>query len=192
VFGHLAGWTTCHTAFADFCQTPPHSKTGYALFHTGAVRLTDGSDLPIGKLTLGAGHANSNGGVRGATAHYDNSAVAVAMVRVHEDKWGLQASGVIIPGTPREKIEQLRRAPISGDWRAYRVNLELIAALGVNSPGFPVPRAMIASANGQQLSLVAAGYVAPKVSDLLARIAPTAAEIDARVAKLAARISPSA
>ena len=191
VYGHLAGWETCHTAYSDMCVTPPRSKTGYSLFHTGAVRLTDGTDLPIGKLTVGAGHADPNLGVRAATAHYDNSAVGVAIVQVHEDKWGLQASGVIIPGTPREKVEELRRSPISGDWRGYRGNLELIAGLGVNSPGFPVPRTMVASAAGHQLSLVAAGYVEADVSELFARIAPTQDEIDARVAKLAARVIPN-
>lgn len=194
VFGHLAGWSTCHAGFSDVCVTPPRSKTGYALFHTGAVRLTSGEDLPVGKLTVGAGHANPNGlGVRGAVAHYDNSALAVAVVRATEDNWGIQATGRIIPGTPQDKIEELRRSPISGDWRTYRGNLEMIAALGVNSPGFPVPRAMVASVDGQQVSLVAAGYVAPdnsaELAALAARIAPTQVELDARAAKLAARMA---
>lgn len=194
VYGHLAGWNTCHAGFSDVCVTPPRSKTGYALFHTGAVRLVDGEDLPVGKLTVGAGHANPTGlGVRGATAHYDNSAVAVAVVRATEDKWGVQVSGRIIPGTPRERVEELRRSPISGDWRTYQGNLEMIAGLGVNSPGFPVPRAMVASVEGRQVSLVAAGYVAPNndpiIIDLAARIAPTRQELDHRAAKLAARMA---
>lgn len=206
VFGHIAGWATCHQAFSDVCVTPPRSQQGYALFHTGAVRLNDGTDLPIGKLTVGAGHANPNGlGVRGATAHYDNSAVAVAMVRATEDRFGIQVSGRIIPGTPVERVEELRRSPISGDWRTYKGNLELVAALGVNSPGFPIPRTLVASVEGRQVSLVAAGYVprdlseeaealaarihAPLVASLAARMEPTDAELDARAAKLAARMA---
>jgi hypothetical protein len=194
VYGHLAGWASCHAGFSDMCVTPPHSKTGYSLFHTGAVRLSTGEDLPVGKLTVGSGHASPTGlGVRGAVAHYDNSAVAVAVVRATEDKWGIQVAGRIIPGTPRERVEELRRSPISGDWRTYQGNLELIAGLGVNSPGFPVPRAMVASVEGRQLSLVAAGYVAPDnskmIEELAARIAPTPAEIDRRVAKLATRMA---
>lgn len=175
ISGHIAGWETCHQGFSDMCVVPPHSKTGYALFHTGAVRLTDGSDLPVGKLTVGAGHADPNRlGVRGATAHYDNSATAVAVVRAAEDKWGIQVSGRVIPGTPVEKVEELRRSPISGDWRTYQSNLELVAALGVNSPGFPIPRAMVASVDGQQISLLHAGYV-PR-------------DLDAEVGELAARM----
>lgn len=206
VFGHIAGWQTCHQAFSDMCVTPPRSQNGYALFHTGAVRLDDGTDLPIGKLTIGAGHANPNGlGVRGATAHYDNSALAVAMVRATEDKFGIQVSGRLIPGVPVEKVEELRRSPISGDWRAYRGNLELVAALGVNSPGFPIPRTLVASLDGHQVALVAAGYVprdldgeaealaarmhAPLVASLAVRMEPTRAELDARAAKLAARMA---
>jgi hypothetical protein len=206
VFGHIAGWATCHQAFSDMCVTPPRSQTNYTLFHTGAVRLDDGTDLPIGKLTVGAGHANPNGlGVRGATAHYDNSALAVAMVRATEDRFGIQVSGVVIPGTPEDKIQELRRSPISGDWRTYRGNLELVAALGVNSPGFPIPRTLVASLEGRQVSLVAAGYVprdldgeaealaarmhAPLVASLAIRMEPTSAELDTRAAKLAARMA---
>lgn len=206
VYGHIAGWATCHQAFSDMCVTPPRSQTGYALFHTGAVRLDDGTDLPIGKLTVGAGHASPNGlGVRGATAHYDNSAVAVAMVRATEDRFGIQVSGRIIPGTPQSRVEELRRSPISGDWRAYQGNLELVAGLGVNSPGFPIPRTLVASLEGRQVSLVAAGYVprdldgeaeelarrmhAPLVASLAARMEPTQAELDAFTAKLAARMA---
>ena len=189
VYGHIAGWKTCHQGYSDMCVTPPHSLTAYALFHTGAVRLADGSDLPIGKLTVGAGHANPNGlGVQGAIAHYDNSATAVAMVRAAEDKHGIQVSGVIIPGTSESKIAELRRSPISGDWRAYQGNLELVAALGVNSPGFPVPRAMIASVDGKQTSLIAAGYV-PR--DLDAEVTELSARMyEPLVASLAARMEP--
>lgn len=206
VYGHLAGWHSCHQGYSDVCVTPPRSTQGYSLFHTGAVRLDDGTDLPIGKLTVGAGHANPNGlGVRGATAHYDNSALAVAMVRAVEDNYGIQVSGRIIPGTPQDKIEELRRSPISGDWRTYRGNLEMVAALGVNSPGFLVPRAMVASVEGRQTSLLWAGYVprdldaevdelairmhAPIVASLAARMEPTPAELDHVSAKLAARMA---
>lgn len=206
VFGHIAGWQTCHAGFSDMCVTPPHSQTNYSMFHLGAVKLEDGTELPVGKLTVGAGHANPNGlGVRGATAHYDNSALAVAVVRATEDRHGIQVSGRVIPGAPEEKIEELRRSPISGDWRAYRGNLELIAALGVNSPGFPIPRTLVASVEGRQTALVAAGYVprdlvqetneladrmhAPLVASLAARMEPTSAELDTRAAKLAERMA---
>jgi hypothetical protein len=53
---------------------------------------------------------------------------------------------------------------------------------------------MVASAAGHQLSLVAAGYVAPgnaSVTELFARIVPTQDEINSRVARLAARVIPN-
>jgi hypothetical protein len=52
---------------------------------------------------------------------------------------------------------KLRAAALSGDWRRVGGSLELVAALAVNTPGFPVPRARVAS--GEPMSLVAAGVV---------------------------------
>jgi hypothetical protein len=189
VYGHLALWKSCHTGFSDMCVSPPKSYTGYRLFHTGAVRLGDGTDLPVGKLTVGAGHADSRRGMRAAVEHYDNSAVAAAVVRASEDVHGIQVSGRIIPGTPVEVVEELLRSPLSGDWRTYDGNLELVAALGVNTPGFPVPRVMVASADGRQLSLVAAGAMVPDPQD---RIMATVARMaDLRVRELASKMTPT-
>lgn len=209
VFGHIALWSSCHTGYSDMCVTPPKSRTGYAMFHTGAVRLADGTDLPVGKLTVGAGHANPRAGLRNAAAHYDNSALQAAVVRASEDVHGIQVAGLVIPGTAPETVEELRRSPISGDWRAYQGNLELVAALGVNVPGFAVPRPLVASLEGRQISLVAAGGVprsieervleltasvgldpASKAAALAASLPPlTPAELNARVAAQAARIT---
>jgi hypothetical protein len=184
VYGHLAVWGTCHTGFSDMCVMPPQSKIDYALFHTGAVRLDDGRDLPVGKLTVGAGHANGKLAAQPAAAHYDNSAFAASVVRAYDDPIGIQLSGRIIPGCPEDKVEELRRSPLSGDWRAYQGNLELIAALGVNTPGFPVLRTMVASVNGRQVSLIAAGALQPTPEDRIAKLATRM-----RVAELAKRIN---
>jgi hypothetical protein len=49
---------------------------------------------------------------------------------------------------------------LSGDWRRIGGNLELVAALAVNVPGFPIPRLeLAASANGVPTALVAAAIV---------------------------------
>lgn len=167
VYGHLAEWGTCHTGFSDVCVQPPKSQTGYALFHQGAVKLDTGDTLRVGKLTVGSGHAKPTVGLRAATAHYDNSALAAAAVRAYEDAHGIAVSGMIIPGTPDEVVEELRRSPLSGDWRAYNGNLELIAALGVNVPGFPI----VGSKDGQQVSLVAAGALQRQLRDQVAELA---------------------
>lgn len=209
VYGHVAEWGTCHTGFSDRCVVPPKSKTNYSLFHLSGIKLDDGSELRVGKLTVGGGHADPRAGIRPATEHYDNSAHAAAVVRAHEDQWGIQVAGRIIPGTPDEMVEELRRSPLSGDWRNYAGNLELIAALGVNVPGFPVvPRALAASAagpvigvvDGVQVSLVAAGIVPRSAATLSERFLAAAARVatlrvapdlrEARAARAAARINP--
>lgn len=167
VYGHLAAWGTCHTGFSDICVQPPKSQTGYALFHQGAIKLDTGDTLRVGKLTVHAGHAKPTVGLRSATAHYDNSALAAAAVRAYEDPWGIAVAGMVIPGTPDEVVEELRLSPLSGDWRAYNGNLELIAALGVNVPGFPI----VGEREGQQVSLVAAGVLQREVRDEVAELA---------------------
>lgn len=185
VYGHLAAWGTCHTGFSDVCVQPPKSQTGYALFHQGGVKLDTGETLRVGKLTVHAGHAKPTMGLRAATAHYDNSALAAAAVRAYEDEWGIAVSGMVIPGTPDEVVEELRLSPLSGDWRAYNGNLELIAALGVNVPGFPI----VGSKDGQQVSLVAAGALQADVRDQVAELAASIGlDPKAQAALIAARI----
>ncbi|MEV0822518.1 phage minor head protein [Nonomuraea rubra] len=160
VFGHLAGWGTCHTGFPGQCVTAPHSRTDYALFHVGAVQTSDGP-LGVGKITLGTGHADPKYGVRAAAEHYDHTGTAVAVVRAGEDEFGVWVAGRLLDDVTPQQVETLMRSPLSGDWRRVDGNLELVGALAVNVPGFPVPRTVAASGElGEQVSLVAAG-VAP-------------------------------
>jgi hypothetical protein len=58
VYGHIALWDTCHTGMQGRCVTPPRSQTRYSLFHLGVVRTAEGTDVPVGHLTLGGGHAD--------------------------------------------------------------------------------------------------------------------------------------
>lgn len=160
VFGHLATWGTCHIGFSDVCVTPPRSATDYALFHVGEVLTSDGS-LPVGKITLGTGHAESRLGAHAAAEHYDHTGTVVAVVRAGEDAHGIWVAGLLTAGVTGDQIAELRRSPLSGDWRRVNGRLELVAALCVNVPGFPIPRAVAASAAVGQLSLVAAGTVRP-------------------------------
>lgn len=159
VFGHLAIWGTCHTGFPRVCKTPPHSLTDYAYFRTGVVD-TDAGELPIGQITLGSGHARGGLTMFQAMEHYANTATAVADVTAGEDDWGIWFSGALRDITP-EKLRELKAAPLSGDWRMVRGHLELMAALCVNLPGYPVPRTSAAIQDGEQVSLVAAGIVEP-------------------------------
>lgn len=153
VFGHIAPWGTCHVGLPG-CVTAPFSQTEYAYFLTGSERTADGVDVPVGKLTVGGGHADPDAGFVAAADHYDNAGTAVASVFAGEDEHGIWVAGYIIPGASHESVQALQRSPISGDWRRIGGNLELIAAHAVNVPGFPIPRARVKFSSGQQLSLI--------------------------------------
>lgn len=155
IYGHLAQWGECHTGIGNACVTAPSSNTNYSYFKTGEVICDDGTRLAVGKITLGAGHADPALGYIPATSHYDSTASCVAVVSAGEDSHGIWVAGAAVPGLDDARVAELRRSPLSGDWRRVGGNLELIAALGVNVPGFPVVRA----SGGQQLTLLAAGAV---------------------------------
>lgn len=158
VFGHLASWDECHLGIGNKCVTAPHSATNYAYFLTGEVYCEDGSKLPVGKITLGGGHADPALGYIPAVEHYDSTGAVVAVVNAGEDRFGIWVAGGLVPGVDEERLAELRRSPLSGDWRRIGGNLELVATLAVNSPGFPVLRASAAGEDELE-TLVAAGVV---------------------------------
>ena len=159
VYGHLAVWGTCHTGIADACVTPPRSSSGYAYFRVGAVLCDDGSEVAVGRLTADTTHAGRRLSAVDTAAHYEHSGAAIADVAAGEDAHGIWVAGALRPGVSDEQVAALRASPLSGDWRSIGGSLELVAALAVNSPGFPVPRALVAS--GKTQSLQAAGVFRP-------------------------------
>lgn len=156
VQGHLAEWNVCHFGIREVCRMAPRSQTGYKYFMDGAVLTADGGEVPVGKLTVGTGHADLRLGYVPAADHYDNTGSAVAVVAAGEDMYGIWVSGALTADTDERKVAALRRSPLSGDWRPTPYGLELVAALAVNSPGFPV---VGFTASGDVQSLVAAGMV---------------------------------
>jgi hypothetical protein len=156
VFGHLADWRSCHIGFKT-CVRAPKSRRNYAHFHVGQVE-TDRGPLPVGKITLGGGHASTAPGVnfQAAAEHYDDAGTSVAVVRAGEDKHGIWISGVAIPGH-EDEFASLPLYPLSGDWRPVGGHPELVAALAVNTPGFGIPR--VTEENGQVTAIVAAGML---------------------------------
>lgn len=168
VFGHLALWQVPHTGFGGEKIYAPKSKTGYAKFREGHVIADDGKQIATGPLTAGTGHASVDPRnpitAAQAAAHYDNTGIAVADVVAGEDGYGIWVAGSIRPGVTDEQVEGLRRSRgLSGDWRDFGGNLELIAALAVNVTGFPVPQYALAASGAavwdgdRPLALVAAG-----------------------------------
>lgn len=156
VYGHLALWGTEHVGIGRGV-TPPHSRTGYALFHVSTV-ATDEGPVSVGRLTVGTGHAGPRDGAHAATEHYDSTGTCWALVRAGEDAHGIWVAGIINPDADAATVRAGASAPLSGDWRAVGGNLELVAALSVNTPGFPVPRSYAAT-SGAEMSLVAAAVV---------------------------------
>ena len=157
VFGHLATWGTCHTGFPGECVQPPSSASNYVFFRTGAVRTAEGTEVPVGRITLDTTHAGRRLGASDTAAHYEHTGVAVADVAAGEDVHGIWMAGYLRPGLDDYTIAKLMASPLSGDWRRIGGQLELVAALAVNSPGFPIPRALVSG--GAVQSLVASGVL---------------------------------
>jgi hypothetical protein len=173
VLGHAALWGTCHRSFQNACLDPPRSETGYREFLTGEVLCADGSRVPTGPLTVGTGHAGLSLNAAAARGHYDNSGYAVADVTVGEDEWGIWVHGGVRPGATASQVAALRASALSGDWRPVRDtgSLELSALLGVNMPGYVVPRvARVASgapgADSEVQALITTGVETHPVEDL--------------------------
>ena len=161
VFGHLAVWGTCHVGRPGECVEPPRSPSNYAYFRTGAVLTAEGAQVAVGHLTLGTGHAGPGESARAAAEHYDNTGTVVADVAAGEDRFGIWVAGAVRPGTTPDQIRALRAAPLSGDWRMIGGSLELVGALAVNVPGFPVPRTAGRVEADDLVALVASGVVVP-------------------------------
>jgi len=153
--GHIAGWDTQHIGMPHEAQHAPHSESDYAYFRTGILQTQSGREVPVGQLTLAGGHASMSASAAEAVAHYDDTSSAVADVTCGEDDFGIWISGALRPGVSDEQIRALRASAPSGDWRPINGALELVAVCQVNTPGFPVARAMVAA--GKLTALVASG-----------------------------------
>jgi hypothetical protein len=175
VYGHLAPWGVCHTGIQDRCRTAPRSAANYAYFrvHACRARNADGEPVtvPVGYGTVSqtpgiGGHAATRAGMSSAevAAHYDNTCTAAMELAVGEDDHGIWVAGRLMPGLDPDTEYKARGAALSGDWRRIRGGMELVAALAVNSPGFPVPyKALVAA--GEPQVILAAGYTPQPAPD---------------------------
>jgi hypothetical protein len=164
VFGHIAQWGVCHSGLGlsvgmdDSCTAPPNSPSNYAYYRTGVVD-TDQGEIPVGNLTMGIGHAGARLSANAASAHYDNVDAVVADVVTGEDEFGIWFSGAMRSNLTDEQVRAFKASTLSGDWRRIGGELELVAALSVNVPGFPIPRLGLAASGGRQTALFAAGVI---------------------------------
>jgi hypothetical protein len=160
VYGHPALCGSCHRGFMggafEQCVTPPRSNTNYAQFHLGHIITAEGERVAIGKITFDTDHAPLTADVVAASRHYDNTGSVGAYVRAVNGKLGPWLSGVLREDLPSSGLTSLRANPLSGDWRMLNGNLEMVAALAVPVPGFPIPLAL--SASGEVSSLILPGF----------------------------------
>lgn len=152
VFGHLALFNTCHIGFPGTCVKPPKGSK-YQYFHTGEIETAEGDLVAVGHLTFNTGHAAMQANPRAAAEHYDNTGTVAADVRAGEDQFGIWVVGALRSHLSDEDIRAFRSAPLSGDWRRIAGKLELVGALAVNVPGFPIPRAKALVASGETETL---------------------------------------
>ncbi len=166
VYGHAFRWDDCHIGYGGECVPPPREDE-FPYFTQGEVLCADGSRVAVGAVTIGTGHAPLRGlSARQAAEHYDNTGSVVADVAVGIDRVGCWVAGAIRPGATPEQVYALRASgQVSGDWRTIGGRLRLVALLGVNVPGFPVPRPEARVAGGQVVALTAAGMldIGPRV-----------------------------
>jgi hypothetical protein len=163
LYGHVAAWNVCHIGEPEGpgrCTMAPRSNTGYAHFLTGNVMTTEGR-VAVGRITMGTGHAGDRSSANSAIAHYDNTGAVVADIVTGEDQFGIWFSGKFRDNaTDEQRYELEASGRLSGDWRLINGNYELVAALAVNVPGFPIPKlGMVASAALGLVAITAAGIV---------------------------------
>lgn len=168
---HLATNDSCHRAIqasTGQCFTPPPSPSGYARFMDGSVVTASGRTIPVGRITVGTSHPGLGLTAAAAKEHYDNTGSCVAIVAAGTDEHGIWLSGALVPEATPEQVAALRRSPISGDWRRHGADgLDLVAALAVNTAGFPAPYLgavrSLSVDGGECQALIASG--APGVDD---------------------------
>jgi len=128
---------------------------------SGSPALCSPSCVPTGPVVLATNHAALAASPEAAKSHYDNTGLAVADIAVGEDAFGIWVAGTLRPGISEAQRVALRGSSLSGDWRRIGGNLELVALLAVNVPGFPIPRLATSRFGLVQTSLVAAGIPRP-------------------------------
>lgn len=192
VYGHVAAWKSCHMGYGDQCLQPPRSKTGYAHFATGTTMTAEGVLLKTGNLVSGGDHAPHSFTAAEAAQFYASTSAGKAAVAVGEDAHGIWVAGALSAGVGEEGAQDLRQHPLSGDWRNIRgTGLEMIAALAVNVPGFPIPEYTLTAAGDEPLSLISAGVVDEEAfaaaAEETARIMERVADLELRGNELKAR-----
>lgn len=161
--GYLAAWGVSHRSYPGRQITPPRSASGYSLFNTRPFATSEGL-VDVGLITMGTGHAALGLDRKAAASHYDDTGTMAAVVRAGEDSRGIWLAGAVLPDVTAEQRLRLSLSRFSGDWRQEGPGLELVAALAVNTEGFPVPERRRTEQG--DYALVAAGALPPVLAQV--------------------------
>jgi 2'-5' RNA ligase len=145
IYGALAPLGVNHRAFvnAGRRQEVPFGNVDYDRF-MGAVAITREGRIPAGPVTMDCGHAarfREDHDV--APAHYEDACTVVAKICVGEsrERGIVWAAGALEPSVTVDQVSRMLACRLSGDWQPHSDRAgwqELIAALLVPSPGFPM------------------------------------------------------
>lgn len=160
VYGHVAAWGSCHTGRLGVCLSPPRSQSAYAYFNIGEIACADGKRVPCGQIFFHGEHAPLSMTAQRVKDHYAHTGLVGADVRAVDGRHGIWVSGALRSTLTVEQAREFMAAKPSGDWRQMRPGgpLELTSVLAVNDPGFPVPRAVVASADTDEVVALIASF----------------------------------
>lgn len=146
VYGHMARIDQCHVGYPGECVTPPLDVAG---FHIGETVCAGGERIPTGALVVGSDHPARHLSAPEALDVYAHTGLAWADATVTPGQFGNWVAGAVRPDVSEVTLRVLRGSALSGDWRELMDVpgvLSLIATLTVSVPGFPIRRALAASA----------------------------------------------
>lgn len=171
MMGHLFAWGDCHRGNTFRCDRPDFMRDDptFPDFHVGEAPLDNGERVRVGVLTYADLHA-PDGQLTAAqlTELMENTGRQLGPVRLHVDRFGLQACGQVWPDVPPVEVSRaLAGFPsydarrIAGRWRLFGLHV-------VNTPGHTVYE----EAEGQVVRMVAsvAPAVGPKAAAALAKM----------------------
>lgn len=171
MMGHLFAWGDCHRGNTARCDRPDFMRDDptFPDFHVGEAPLDNGERVRVGVLTYADLHA-PDGQLTAAqlTELMEHTGRQLGPVRLHVDRFGLQACGQVWPDVPPVEVSRaLAGFPsydarrIAGRWRLFGLHV-------VNTPGHTVYE----EAEGQVVRMVAsvAPAVGPKAAAALAKL----------------------
>ena len=143
-YGLIAQFGTCHIGNRNKCVEVPRSSNNYGYFRNKNTLSAEGTMIATGPIIMDTVHPSLKLRASDAQAFYAHNGCAVADVALYENEFGIVACGAARPDSSPEEIRRFRGSSISGDWRKINGKLELVGALSVNVPGFPI-EALVAS-----------------------------------------------